>query len=178
MARLRLISFLRRFGRASDGATAIEFAIVALPFLFMMFSVFEIGRLYTLASVLEDATIEAGRRVRTGEMQSSGASAATFKAAVCERMSVFQGDCSRRLSVDVRIMPQFANQNPPDPVSGDQFSEASLRFQPGGAEDIVLVRTWWRAPMFVPMVTQGLRRLADGSAVLTAATTFRNEPYQ
>lgn len=178
MRSARLLTFLRRFGRASGGATAIEFAIVALPFLFLLFSVFEIGRLYTLNSLLEDATMEAGRRVRTGEIQTSGASAANFKQAVCDEMSVFASDCRNRLSVDVRVMPQFANQNPPDPVTGDQFSEASLRFQPGGAREIVLIRTWWRAPMFVPMVTQGLRRLRDGSAVLTAATTFRNEPYE
>ena len=173
-----MFAFLRRFGRASDGATAIEFAIVAVPFLFLLFSVFEIGRLYTLNSLLEDATMDAGRRVRTGEMQTSGASAANFKQAVCERMSVFSRDCASRLSVDVRVMPQFANQNPPDPVNGDQFSESSLRYQPGGARDVVLIRTWWRAPMFVPMVTQGLRKLRDGSVVLAAATTFRSEPYQ
>ena len=171
-------SFLRRFSGASSGATAIEFAIVAVPFLFMMFSILEIGRLYMLSSVLEDATMDAGRRIRTGEMQQSGASAATFKAAVCERMSVFEGECNQRLTVDVRVMPQFANQTPPNPVSGSTFSESQLTYQPGGADDIVLVRTWWRAPLFAPLVTQGLEKLSDGSAVLTAAATFRTEPYQ
>lgn len=171
-------SISRRFLKARDGATAVEFAIVATPFLFMLFSILEIGRLYTLSSVLEDATMDAGRRIRTGEMQQSGATASTFKAAVCERMSVFEGECNRRLSVDVRRMPQFANQSAPDPVVGDAFSEGQLTYQPGGAGDIVLVRTWWRAPLFAPMITHGLQRLSDGSAVLSASVTFRTEPYQ
>lgn len=174
----RTTKFFGRFIRASGGATAVEFALVAGPFLFLLFAILEIGRLYVINSVLEDATMTAGRQVRTGTMQMSGASATQFKAAVCAEMSVFQGECSSRLSVDVRVMPQFANQSAPDPVTGNQFTEAPLTYQPGNARDIVLVRTWWRAPIFVPMVTQGLRRLADGSAVLTAATTFRNEPYQ
>lgn len=171
-------SFLKGFARANGGATAIEFAIVAVPFLFMMFSILEIGRLYALSSVLEDATMDAGRQVRTGQMQQQGASAATFKEAVCERMSVFEGECDARLTVDVRVMPQFANQTPPNPVNGENFSDTGLTYQPGGANDIVLVRTWWRAPLFAPLVTQGLQRLSDGSAVLSAAATFRTEPYE
>ena len=182
MARARLRSFLRRFGGATEGATAIEFAFVAAPFLFMLFSIFEVGRLYTLNSVLEDATMDAGRLVRTGQAQESGTSADAFKDAVCERMSVFSGDCDTRLTVDVRVMPQFANQNPPDPVRNNgsgpaAFSEAEMTYNAGGPEDIVLIRTWWRQELFAPMITQGLARLTDGRAVLTAATTFRNEPY-
>lgn len=174
----RTARFLAHFARATGGATAVEFAIVAGPFLFLLFSILEIGRLYTINSVLEDATMTAGRQVRTGTMQTSGASATQFKNAVCAEMSVFRRECSSRLSVDVRVMPQFASQTAPDPVTGDQFNEASLTYQPGRARDIILVRTWWRAPIFAPMVTQGLRRLRDGSVVLSAATTFRNEPYE
>ena len=182
MIRARLSSFVRRFGRATEGATAIEFAFVALPFLFMLFSIFEVGRLYTLNSVLEDATMDAGRLVRTGQAQTGGVTAATFKTAVCDRMSVFSGQCDSRLTVDVRVMPQFANQNPPDPVRADgnggmTFSEAQMAYNAGGPDDIVLVRTWWRQELFAPMITQGLSRLSNGSAVLSAATTFRNEPY-
>ena len=148
----RMTHLIRRLAGDREGAVAIEFAIVAIPFLFMMFSILEIGRLYALSSVLEDATMDAGRRIRTGEMQTSGASAATFRAAVCDRMSIFEGECEQRLSVDVRVMPQFANQTPPNPVAGGAFSEGQLTYQPGGADDIVLVRTFWRAPLFAPLV--------------------------
>lgn len=172
------LPFLRRFGRAAGGATAVEFALVATPFLFLLFSIFEIGRLYTLSSVLEDATMEAGRRVRTGELQTAGGGESAFRDEVCSHMSVFASDCAANLEIDVRAMPNFASQNPPDPIVGDRFDDSSLRYQPGSAEQIVLVRTWWKTPLFVPMITQGLRRMADDTIVLSAATTFRNEPYQ
>lgn len=176
--RRHLRSFLRRFLKSSNGATAVEFALVATPFLFMLFAIFEIGRLYTISSVLEDATMDAAREVRIGALQTSGGGIEAFQEKVCERMGVFSLGCADALSIDVRVMPSFANQSPPDPVTGDEFNEGVLQFQPGHSQDIILVRTWWRTPFFAPMMTQGLRRLADGSAVLTTATTFRNEPYE
>ena len=174
----RRTRFIARFARAAGGATAVEFALVAAPFLFILFAILEIGRLYTLNSVLEDATMNAGREVRTGVLQLSGGSMTTFRDRICADMGMFGGDCAQRLSVDVRVMPSFANQTAPDPVTDDQFDEDLLTFQPGEANDIILVRTWWRAPLFAPLVTQGLQRLSDGSAVLSAAVTFRNEPYE
>ena len=41
-ARLRP-SFLKRFARARRGATAVEFAMVAVPFLALVFGIFELG---------------------------------------------------------------------------------------------------------------------------------------
>src|SRR5690606_29842246 len=130
----------RRLGRDRDGATAVEFALVALPFFFMMFAILELGHLYVLSSTLENAAMNAGREVRTGQVQEAGGAEEAFREAVCQRMSVFQGGCDDRLSIDVRVVPQFADQSPPDPLAGDEFSEAGLTFEPGGAEDIVLVR--------------------------------------
>ncbi|MBN8551389.1 MAG: pilus assembly protein [Caulobacterales bacterium] len=177
MRALRPFKFLRRLGRDAGGATAIEFAFVAPPFLFMLFAIFELGRIYTMASVLEDATLGAGRLVRTGEIQLSGGGAEEFRQEVCSRMSVFAMDCDQALSVDVRIMPGFESQRAPDPVSGNEFDDEELQFDPGEAQQIVLVRTWWRTPLFAPLLTEGLLRLSDDSTLVTAATTFRNEPF-
>jgi Flp pilus assembly protein TadG len=178
MRALRPLAFLRRLGRESGGATAVEFALVITPFLFMLFSIFEIGRIYTVASVLEDATMDAGRMVRTGEIQMSGGDVDAFRDEVCARMSVFAGGCDTSLTVDVRVVPSFAEDAPPSPISEGEFEKDDLVFEPGNAQEIVLVRTWWRTPLFAPMITQGLVQLSDGSTVVSTATTFRSEPYQ
>lgn len=178
MARLaRILRLPRRLARDRDGSTAIEFAFVAMPFFFMMFALLQVGYLFVLSSTLENAVMDTSRRIRTGELQTSGGTAATFKTAMCARMSVFQGSCNANLSIDVRVMPQFAT-TPPDPMAdGATFNSGVLTFAPGGAQDIVLVRAWWRQPLFAPLMTQGLSRLGDGKAVMTAAAAFRNEPY-
>ena len=174
----KVAAFAGRFRAARGGATAIEFAIVALPFFFMMFAILELGRVFVLTSTLENAAMDAGRQIRTGQIQTTGGTAATFKTAVCQRMGIFAGDCQSRLTIDVRVLPQFRDPNPPDPMAGGTFSDRNMTFQPGGAEDIILVRTWWRQSLFTPFMASGLSRLGDGNVVVTSATAFRNEPYQ
>lgn len=152
--------------------------MVALPFFFMMYAIFEVGRAFVLSSTLENAVMDAGRKIRTGQVQTQGGTATTFKTEVCRQMGIFAGDCASRLSVDVRVLPQFSDPNPPDPTAGGTFREDNLTFQPGGPEDIILVRTWFRQRLFTPFMASGLTRLSDGTAVISSATAFRNEPYQ
>lgn len=164
--------------QAREGSTAVEFALVATPFFFMMFAVLEIAFVFVLDSALENAAIETGRLVRTGQASAQGFDGAVFKSRMCARMSIFSTNCSARLSVDVRELPRFTNPNPPDPTAGGVFSEADLTYQNGRPRSIMLVRAWYRHTLFTPFLHQGLSRMGNGQAVLTAATAFRNEPWE
>jgi Flp pilus assembly protein TadG len=161
--------------RDREGSAAIEFAMVALPFCLMMFAILELGLVFVTDSVLENATIEQGRLVRTGRAQAAGMTAAQFKAGVCARMSIFAADCPTRLSVDVRVIPQF-NTVPPDPMANGNFNEGGLTYSNGQPGDLVLVRSWYRLPLLTTFMAQGLSRLNDGTVRMTATTAFRNEP--
>ncbi|MFC7377361.1 TadE/TadG family type IV pilus assembly protein [Brevundimonas sp. GCM10030266] len=161
--------------RAREGSAAVEFAMVALPFCLMIFAILELALVFVTDSVLENATIETGRLVRTGQASAQGMSASSFKTAVCSRMSVFSADCPTRLSVDVRVIPQF-NTTPPDPMTGGNFNEGALTYSNGQPGDLILVRAWYKQPLLTPFMAQGLSRLNDGTVRMTATTAFRNEP--
>ncbi len=161
--------------RSSDGSAAVEFGMVALPFVLMMFAILEIGIVFVTDSVLENATIETGRLVRTGQASAQSMTAATFKTALCSRMSIFSADCTSRATVDVRVIPQFAT-TPPDPMSTGTFNDGVLTYSNGVPGDLVLVRVWYRQPLLTTFLAQGLSRMNDGAAMLTATTAFRNEP--
>lgn len=165
----------RGFWRDRDGSAAVEFGMVALPFCMMIFAVLELGLVFVLDSVLENATIETGRLVRTGQATAQGMTAATFKTQLCSRMSTFQADCASRATVDVRVIPQFAT-TPPDPMSGGVFNADSLTYSNGAPGSLMLVRVWYRQPLLTTFLAQGLSRLNDGTTILTATTAFRNEP--
>ena len=47
----------------------------------------------------------------------------------------------------------------------------------GNAGDIMLVRAWYQHTLLTPFLAQGLSKLNDGKAYLTATTAFRNEPW-
>lgn len=67
---------LRRFGRARDGAVAVEFALVIVPFLMMVFGIFETGQVLWASSqidfhvdrVVREAAVDAS--ISNGTIQS------------------------------------------------------------------------------------------------------------
>nr|QQZ50147.1 pilus assembly protein [Phenylobacterium glaciei] len=85
---LRFQNLLLRFAAARRGTTAIEFAIIALPFCVMMFGIIELGLVFMVSVTLQNATDNAARQIRTGGFQTSGSSAkGDFKTLVCNRMA-------------------------------------------------------------------------------------------
>jgi Flp pilus assembly protein TadG len=168
-------SLLVRLGRSQDGSAAVEFGMVALPFCMMMFAILELGLVFVTDSILENAAIETGRLVRTGQASASGMTKEQFKTALCSRMSIFSADCAARATVDVRRIPQFAT-TPPDPMASGSFDTGSLTYTNGAPGDLILVRVFYRQPLLTTFLAQGLSRLNDGAAMLTVTTAFRNEP--
>lgn len=167
--------------RDERGAVAVEFAMVALPFIFMLLAIFELGLYFVVATTLENATGNAARMIRTGEMQLAGtANANTFKTQVCSSLSWLGSTCQNNLTVDVRKLTQFTNPNPPNPVQNGTFNNTQITFVPGAPEDIILVRTFFKWPLLTNTLRGGLQATGEGggTAVITSTVIFRNEPYQ
>lgn len=162
--------------RKREGAAAVEFAMIALPFFFMMFALLELGVIFTLDSVLSNATLGSSRLVRTRQAQNAGMTAEQFRDDLCGRMSVFASQCDQRVSIDVRVIPAFDSPLPDPMADGKTFDEGQMIFQPGGINSLVVVRVWYKQPLVTTFLGQALSRLNDGSARLMTTTAFRNEP--
>lgn len=167
---------LRGRRRKREGAAAVEFALVALPFFFMMFALLELGLIFVLDSVLSNAVLGSSRLIRTGQAEAATMTAEEFRDDVCGRMSVFATQCDQRISIDVRVIPTFATV-PPDPMAnGTSFDDSQLTFNYGVPESLIVVRVWYRQPLVTTFLGQALSRLNDGSVRLVTTTAFRNEP--
>lgn len=173
----------RGFRRADEGATAVEFALVSLPFFMLVWAIIELGMVFFVDVTLDNAVGKMSRQIRTGEFQSAGGTAASFKSAICDRMLWLQSGCSSTLKVDVRTFELFEDVKdaPPattDPEGGDpEFNDANSCFQTGGPTNIVLVRAFYEWTLFTPLLNQSLVNLGGNKRLLTATTIFRNEPY-
>lgn len=168
----------RRFRRRREGSSAVEFALVGLPFFFMLFAIMEVGLIFVTDSILDNATSQTARLIRTGQAAGSNMTAGQFKTQLCNRMGIFSGDCPSRATVDVRVLTQFRNQTPPDPTaSGTEFDGSKLTYVTGQPGSLVLVRVWYKQPLITPLMSQALSRLKDDNALLVATAAFRNEPY-
>lgn len=163
--------------RDRDGVAAVEFAMVAIPFFLMIFSILELGIVFILDSALETATMDTGRLVRTGQAQAQSFDKARFKTELCSRMMLFESDCANRATIDVRVIPQFAVKDLEDPITKDALDPNKTTYDGGKAGDLVLVRVWYAHPLVTPFLNQSVSRIGTGKVLLTAATAFRNEPF-
>ncbi|WP_312784893.1 TadE/TadG family type IV pilus assembly protein [Brevundimonas sp.] len=169
---------MRRRKRDREGSTAIEFAMLAMPFFFLLFGILEIGMLLLLDAVVETAVSDTGRLVRTGQAQQQTLTTADIKQKLCARMSVFSADCPSRAFIDVRVVDSFTTPIAPNPLSSGVFDQSKLTYQPGAPGDRVMVRIWYEQPIVTPFIAQALSRSTDHKVWLTTTLAFRNEPYQ
>jgi Flp pilus assembly protein TadG len=178
--RLSLLTAFRRFARATRGAIAVEFAIIALPFMVLLFGIIELGMVFMVSTTLQNATDNAARKIRTGQFQTSGAATkADFKTLVCANMSWLAAPCASKLSVDVQTFADFttlSNKGQADPTTYDPNNTCWSSGLPG---DIVLVRAYYQWDIFTPLLDASLVNMGTGSGkrLISAATSFRNEPW-
>lgn len=176
----------RRAKAGRRGATAVEFALIAVPFLAMMFALLEIMSIFFVQTTLEAAVQEEARKIRTGQAQSTTApiSRAQFKTSICNRM-FGMGDCTNRLFVMVQryttaptsmTLPWADGTLTP----GDPNDEPYEGSDPG---DIVVVRAYYVWPILTPGMMQVMGNyssaaLGTSNRMLVATSAFRNEPFR
>lgn len=167
----------RRLLRHQEGAAAVEFALVAAPFLALMFAIMETAIVFFAGQVLETAVADSARLIMTGQAQTQGFDQAQFKQAVCTKIyGLF--DCQNGVHVDVQKFTSFANVVLNNPVDEDGNLVNNFGYQPGGPGDIVVVRLFYEWPVYVSLLGFNLSDMAGGKRLLAATAAFRNEPYQ
>ena len=173
-ARRRLARLAGRFTRAEQGATAVEFAIVFMPFLLLIFAMIELGLVFLVSLLLENAIIDVGRTIRTGEVQTTGGTADSFKTAVCNKIGpIGSTNCASALQLDVRTFADYSTSN----SSAAGTPPTTMQWNPGVSGSIVLVRAYYTWPLVTPLLQTGLQS-SDGKRIIYAATAFTNEPYE
>lgn len=168
----------RSLGRDKRGVAAVEFALIAFPFFVLVFGLIEVVMIFIMTSTLDYGVMEAARRVRTGELQASGGSLTDFKTAVCGELYDLL-DCDEKLQIDVRQYDSFASTDfskPPVDDKGELKSDA-FAFQPGAANQIVVVRVFYEWSLLTPVISAPLANMSGGRRLLVSTATFRNEPF-
>jgi Flp pilus assembly protein TadG len=175
---LQLRKRWRFFARRKEGATAVELALVGVPFFFTLFALAEIAVMSIAQSNLDFAISETARRIRTGEVQQRGMTAADVEREVCDGMRrVMPVDCAGRLFVDIRRFDAFTEVAGNDPAADGVLRPGEFAFQPGRPSDIVLARAFYRWELFTPFFDRIFANVAGGDRLMSAAILFRNEPW-
>lgn len=167
---------LRQFGRDPSGASALEFALVAVPLVLMLLAALQVGLVYFANFTLENATAQGARLIRTGQAQTQNFDAGKFKSEVCKHLSDLL-PCAK-LQLDVRRFTSFSGADLTDPLDSSGNLKTNFTYDPGQGGDVVVVRAFypWDLPALLPSEIS-LSNMKGGDRLLIATVAFRNEPF-
>lgn len=185
-------SLIARFGRNRDGATAVEFALLALPFFGIIFAILEVALYLWASQTLETMVSEAARTVYTGQFQRDNPAnnqselaglRDKFVRAICyekrggrevKRAALF--DCERDVKIDVASANGFPDivSRPIDPRT-NRLTTDGWGYQETRTGQIVVIRAAVEFPVYVSIY--GPATLANRTRLILATAVFRNEPF-
>jgi Flp pilus assembly protein TadG len=165
---------LRRFVRHEKGTSAVEFSLIAAPFIALLFAIIETSMVFFAGQTLEAAVADSSRLIMTGQAEKF--SAADFKTEVCKRIyGLF--DCAGGIYVNVKSYPSFTSITTTPPVTNKVFN-TTMAYDKPAVGDIVVVSLYYQWPIYVSLLGNNLDNLADRKRLLTATSVFRVEPYK
>jgi Flp pilus assembly protein TadG len=166
------------------GATALEFALVAAPFLALLVALFETALVFFAGRVLDEVTEEASRYILTGQAQQSNMTQTQFKNYVCTSSNTATlvsalFNCSN-LMVNVENYADFASAGTAAPTltfNPNGTVSNTWNYSPGTPGSIVVVQLMYQWPIVLGPLGFNLSNLTNGNRLLVSTAVFKSEPY-
>lgn len=181
----------RSFLKDSDGAVAVEMALVSIPFVTMMFGIVNTGMYFYAVNCIDRGLEDAARYIRTGEAQkgtapglSSQMTAGGFRTLVCNKATSYI-DCSK-LQIRIFTAANWTGVNPfTCPTTGTldagaiMAGDGTLISATAGTQSAVVLITacyQWTTGKYLPFMHFD-KRFSDGSSLIQSSTALKIEPY-
>lgn len=169
----------RHYLTADDGVTAIEFSMLAAPFIFTLVTIVELALMFTSASMIEASTYKASREIRVGAIQQATPNPEQqeqlFRQALCAEAVVLI-NCDSIIVEAVNI-GAFTNHELYEAQFDDNGLLLSQGFDPGGVNDVILIRSFARYRFSTPLVGYLLGSGESGAMDFMSTVVLRTEPY-
>ena len=196
-ARLRPARLWRRLQRSRDGAAAIEFALLAIPYFMIIFAILETFIAFTGEQLVSNAVDTMSRKLRTGQItaglgRSSDMTRTQFRTAFCNEVSILI-KCSSaeiatpdKLYLDVRSFTTFASMPTDLPIvtsgTASSLNTATFQYAPGGPSTINMLRAYYRWQITTDLVRPYITNLRPAGSMPTdflivATAAYQNEAY-
>lgn len=170
---------LRRLPKDEGAATAVEFAILISPLMFLLLASLQLGIIFFAQQCLQSAAMASARELMTGSVQQQGLSQTQFQSKVCQKAPVLF-TCGA-IMVDVQSASAYSSVSTtaltPTYDSSGKITNG-WAYSPGGAGDIVILRVMYNWPVVAGALLPGLANQPNGDRLLVATSVFKNEPYQ
>ncbi len=167
---------ISRFCGARQGATAVEFALIAPAFFALLIAIFQTAIFLFAQMALQNAAGEAGRYFMTGQAQNGGWTASTIQTKVCPIIQALM-TCGNVIVV-VQNYSSFAaaNTSAPQLYSNGQ-PVTSFAFDPGTPGEVMVVQLVYQWSVVGGPLGFVLSNLPNSMAEIMGVAAFRVEPY-
>ncbi|AEH91000.1 pilus assembly protein [Mesorhizobium sp. B283B1A] len=178
-------SFFRRFFHDRRGSTALEFALLAMPFALLVFAILESCISFAGQEVMANITDDVARQLRTGQLRPADVAGGKLTTLICDRLEIIVStDCPNQLLADLREYPTFADaasasfkiQNG-DVVLMQGTNSQAFATTPGLAESRNMLRVFYKWPVMTDLMAKSMANLSGGRTLHFASVTWQNEPF-
>ncbi|ARM10503.1 MULTISPECIES: TadE/TadG family type IV pilus assembly protein [Rhizobium] len=191
-------SQFRAAARSRDGAAAIEFALLAIPYFVVIFAILETFIAFAAEELVSNAVDTMSRRMRTGQVtynlgRATDMTQTQFRQAFCNEIAILiscsatEAATPSKLYLDVQTFATFSAIPTTIPkLSTDRYSDintAAIKYSPGAAGSINMLRAYYRWEIITDLVRPYITtiRPSDGSMptqyLIIATAAFQNEQY-
>jgi Flp pilus assembly protein TadG len=178
------------FSRDNRGTTAVEFAMVSVPFLGLLFAIFQTAYLFLVQQAVDAAATTGGRNILTGQTMSSNLTTASAFATtvICPNLPSFLSCSSLIIDVRSASSSSWSTLN----TATDFLNSSSNKFCIGNPNDIVIVRIIYPVPAYLSIMTLSSSlgqsgKMTAGQSLQTSSnnmvypimgvSAFKNEPF-
>ncbi len=133
------------FKKSEDGAAAVEFALVSIPFFLLFFSIIEQGFFFFANRLIDAGVYEAARELKTRQITSGNTTEGEFRTILCNKTLMKLFECGG-LSIDVRQIASFGSPSSPPLKNDGSLDTENFGFLPGGRETINVIRVYYDWP--------------------------------
>ena len=166
------------------GSTAIEFAMLAIPFALLVFAILESCISFAGQEVMANAADDVARQLRTGQIAPASATATSINQLICSKLQIMVAQNCPGLLVDLRQYSTFADAAAAgfQIVSGDiQLTQGSgtttFTVAPGPAGSKNMLRVFYKWPVMTDFMAKSMANLNGGNTLHFASVTWQNEPF-
>ena len=175
----RLRGTFATFLKDENGANAVEFALVAPPFIALLVGIIQIFLVFFGQQLLQQVVAQSARQIMTGQVQAAGMSQTQFSTLVCSQVRIIF-NCSN-LMISVQSASSWSTLSAAAPtLTFDANGNVTNNwpYNPGGPSDKVILEVIYQWPVFMGPLGFTLANLPNGNRQITASAAFQNEPYQ
>jgi Flp pilus assembly protein TadG len=174
--------FSARFLRDRRGSTAIEFAILAIPFALLVFAILESCIAFAGQEVMANITDDVSRRLRTGQLRAADIAGDNLKNMICDKLEIIVSqDCPNQLDVDLRQYTTFTDAAAAGfKIQGGQViltngaATPAFSVTAGAAESKNMLRVFYKWPIMTDLLAQSM---GGNKTLHFASVTWQNEPF-